>query len=188
MNIKNVLSVFSGILFAIAYIPYIRTILNGKTRPSKASWIIWASLDVIVLAGMIAKHSLNYQIATAVIGSSIVAILSLKYGTSGWTKLDKLCLTGAILGVILWLTFDNPLFGILTSLGIMFIGSIPTFVSAWRDASREDKPAWTMFWISCVFALLAVPAWTVADAAQPITFFTVQTVMMYILYIKSPAH
>ncbi|MEK7647301.1 MAG: hypothetical protein AAB378_02935 [Patescibacteria group bacterium] len=187
MDIKNILSIFSGILFAFGYVPYIRSIVRGETKPSKASWIIWAVLDVIVLAGMMAEHSVNYQIAIAVIGSSLVTILSLKYGASGWTRLDKCCFAGAILGIILWLIFNNPIFGIITSLGVMSIGSIPTFVSAWGDASREDKSAWTIFWISCIFALMAVPAWTVANAAQPITFFATQTIMMYILYIKSPA-
>ncbi|MBI5045539.1 MAG: hypothetical protein HZC14_00840 [Candidatus Niyogibacteria bacterium] len=186
MDIKNVLSVISGILFAAAYIPYIRTILNGKTKPAKASWIIWASLDAIIIAGMMAENSVNYQIICAFLGSSAVATLSLKYGIPGWSVLDKACFIGAILGIILWGTFNNPLFGIIISLGVMFVGSVPTFVSVWKDPSHEDRFAWTLFWLSCVVAIPAIPHWTVANAAQPLTFFAIETVMMYILFIKSP--
>ena len=66
----------------------------------------------------------------------------------------------------------------------MFIGSIPTFVSAWHDPSRESKVAWTIFWVSCVFAVMAIPKLTLQDAMQPVTFFLIESIMMYILYIR----
>jgi hypothetical protein len=74
--------------------------------------------------------------------------------------------------------------GIVTSQIVCFLGSIPTFVSAWEDPSKEDKTAWTIFWISCVCAVLAIPAWTLADALQPLNFFAIQSVMMLILFVR----
>lgn len=181
---KEILSVLAGLLFITGFVPYIRAILRKETKPSKASWIIWASLDYIVLAGMITEHTVNGQILGAVIGSSIVIGLAMKYGTPGWTKTDKFSLGGAVLGIMLWLVFSSPVIGSVITCIVGFLGSIPTFTSAWKDSSSEDKLAWTIFWISCVCAVIAIPHRTLADAAQPITFFAIETVMMYILYIK----
>lgn len=178
------LSIFAGLLFVIGFIPYIRAILRKETKPVKVTWLIWASLDTITLVGMFFKNTVNGQIIGAVIGGWVIVVLALKYGTSGWTKLDKFCLGGAILGIVLWQMFDNPVLGIITSQSTMFLGSIPTFVSAWKDPSREDKLAWTIFWISCVFAIIAISHWTLADATQPIMFFAVETTMMFILFIR----
>jgi len=182
---KDVLFVAAGVLFIIGFVPYILAIVQKKTKPSKASWIIWASLDTITMVGMYVEGSVNGLILGATCGAWIVAILALKYGTPGWTKLDMFCLAGAVLGIVLWQVFSNPVFGILTSLSVVFIGAIPTFVSAWKDPSTENKLGWTIFWISCVCAVIAIPEWTLEDAAQPLTFCTIETTMMYILYIHS---
>lgn len=181
---KEIFSVIAGLLFVGAFVPYIRAILQKETKPAKASWLIWASLDTITLAGMFFKDTVNGQILGAVLGAWVVAVLALKYGTLGWTKLDKFCIGGAVIGIVLWQVFNDPVFGIITSLIVIFLGSIPTFTSAWRDPSRENKLAWTIFWISCVCAIIAVPQWTLADAAQPITFLVIETVMMYILFVR----
>jgi len=178
------LFVLSGILFIAGFVPYIISILHKETKPAKASWIIWVALDTITFAGMLVKETANGQIIGAVIGGWLTVILALKYGISGWSKLDKFCLGGAILGIVLWQTFDDPVLGILTSQGATFLGSIPTFLSAWKDPSRENKFAWTIFFASCVCAVIAIPHWTLADATQPITFFVVESTMMYILFIQ----
>jgi len=182
--VKDTLSVIAGLLFVAGFVPYIRAILRKETKPAKASWIIWASLDTITIAGMYAKESVNGQILGAIAGAWVIVALALKFGTPGWTKIDKFCLGGAVLGIALWQVFSNPVLGIMTSLSVVFLGSIPTFTSAWKDPSRENKLAWTIFWISCVCAVIAIPQWTMADAAQPLTFFAIETIMMYILFIR----
>lgn len=188
---RGILSAIAGLLCIVGFIPYIVAVVRtrtwplgtpGKAEPRKSTWIIWAGLDTITLAGMFAEHAVNGQILGSTIGAWIVAGLALKYGSPGWTKLDKFCLAGAVLGIALWQAFDDPILGIVTSLSTVFLGSIPTFASAWKDPSRENKLAWTIFFAACVFAIIAIPQWTLADAAQPITFAVVETAMMYILF------
>lgn len=190
---KETLSVLAGLLQVAGFFPYVRAILRdrrmpigtpGKMEPSKATWIIWASLDTITLAGMYVKDTVNGQILGAVLGVWVIVVFALKYGAPGWTKLDKFCLGGAVLGIVLWQVFNDPVLGIMTSLSVVFLGSIPTFVSAWKDPNHEDKLAWTISWVACVCAIIAIPHWTLADAAQPITFFAIGSVMMYILYVR----
>ena len=182
---KEALSVIAGLLQVAGFFPYIRAILRKETEPAKATWIIWASLDTIILSGMFFKDAVNGQILGAVLGGWVVAALALKYGTPDWTKLDKSCLGGAVIGIVLWQVFSDLVFRIVTSLGMVLLGSIPIFTSAWKDPSRENKLAWMIFWVSCVCAMIAIPHWTLADAAQPITFFVVTTIMMSILPARS---
>lgn len=187
MEIQHVLTVTAGILFLGAFIPYILTIVHGETQPAKGSWLVWASLDSITIAGMFFKHTVNGQIVGAVVGAWAVVVLALIYGKSGWTRDDKWCLGGGLLGIALWLMLGEANFAIVASNSVIFLGAIPTFKSAWQDPSKEDKVAWTIWWFSCVAAVFAIPAWTLADAIQPLTFFTIETMMVYILYIRPRA-
>lgn len=193
MGAKEVFSIVSGVLFVAAFVPYICATIVGTTKPAKASWIIWASLDTITLAGMFVQNAVNGQIIGAVCGAWIVVAFAFKYGTPGWTKLDKFCLGGAVCAIVLWVVFNNPTLGIVTSVSVVFLGAFPTFASAYRDPNKEDKLAWTIFWVSCACAVFAIPGLKMEfcfpqlkpeDAAQPIVFFLIESTMMFLLFIK----
>ncbi|MCC6290584.1 hypothetical protein IT398_00735 [Candidatus Nomurabacteria bacterium] len=187
MAVQKILSVISGLLFLVAFVPYIRAILSGETKPAKTSWLIWATLDTITLTAMFVADTVNGQIVGAVLGSWIVAGLAMKYGSPGWTRIDVFCLVGSGIGIGLWWMFSNPTLGIVVSVSVVFLAAIPTFHSAWEDPSRENRTAWIIYWLSCVAAVLAIPAWTLADVAQPIVFLTIESVMMYILFFSPGA-
>jgi hypothetical protein len=183
---REILGVLAGLLFIAGFLPYIRAILRKETKPAKVTWIIWMTIDVIGATGMYAAGTLNYQMIGATAGASIVVVLAMKYGTPGWTMVDRFCLGGAALGIVLWQLFNNPVLGIVTSAVVGFIGSIPTFAAAWHKPENENKTAWTIYWISCVCAVVAIPHWTPADAVQPIMFFMVESIMMFILFVRIP--
>ncbi len=177
------LSWVSGIILMAGFLVYIRTIVTGKTIPSPVTWLLWALLDSIALAGMWWKDALNGQIVSAVIGVTVIAVLSLKYGRKQWTTVDSVCLSGACLGLGLWYYFQDPVLGVVTSVIVIFLASIPTYYATWFEPEKEDKLAWTLYFIACMVMLPAIPAWTLIDAAQPICFALIETVMVLILWV-----
>ncbi|MFA6253284.1 MAG: hypothetical protein WCV69_03400 [Patescibacteria group bacterium] len=181
---KALFSTISGILFVLAFVPYIHSIVKGPTKPAKTSWLIWASMDTVLFMGMLAKHTINGQIIGAICGAWIVFAFAMKYGVPGWTKIDKICLGGTIMAMLLWAISGNPVVGIVTSLGSGLLGSVPTFMSTWQDPSRENKLAWTLYFISCVFAVLAISDWTLASAGQPLVFAFIDTTVFLMIYLK----
>lgn len=180
---RYVLTTCSGILFFAAFVPYIVGIFRRTAEPVKVTWIIWASLDTITLAGMYFEHTLNGQIIGAVLGAWTVVVMALWFGKPGWTRNDKLCLVGAMLAIVLWKLFDNPTVGIVVSNSVVFLGSYMTFKSAWSEPEKEDKIAWMIWWTSCICAVISLPSLQPANSAQPLTFFTIETIMMYLLFV-----
>jgi len=182
LDIKNIFSVIAGFVFVLGFIPYIIAIFKGETKPQKASWLIWASVDTLILVGMIAKNTINGQIVGAVLCAWFVFSLAFKKGKPGWSCLDKTCLGGGLFGVILWIIYGNATPGILIGSIVLVVAAFPTFTSSWKNPSYENKLAWVIFWLSCVFTFLGISEWTLQALAQPSSFLLVESIMMYILF------
>lgn len=184
MTLKVVLSTLSGIVFIFAFIPYIREILWGDASPRKATWLVWAVGDIIILTGMLAKGTTSGLIIGATLGASTVFLLSLKYGEPGWTKRDKVCISLSAVAIGLWMYFGESNLGIALSLIALAIAAWPTYVSAWRKPGNESRVAWVLFNTSNLLAILAIPSVTFADMSAPIAFMMIDVPMLYLLFIR----
>lgn len=182
---EKILAIAAAVFLGLANLPYWWAIIRGKGKPVRASWLIWATLDTITFSGMYAAGTLTPQVATAAFGVWVIFALSLWRGRPGWTRVDKLCLLGAAIGILLWQYFDDPALAIVTSQFTAQIGCIPTYLSAWEDPSRESRFAWTLTWTSSVFAILAIPQWTIEDATAPLSFFLNSSTMLFIFAIRA---
>ena len=188
---------FAGILYISAFIIYIWNIYKtreqvigtpGKAEPEKQCWIVWTCLDTIMLGGMYASaNSVNWQGVSAVIGILAVTLFTLIYGVSGWTWGEKICLALSIFGLILWQTLSNPVLAILACFIGSVIGSLRTWVSAWKDSSHENILAWTIFSIGSLLALIVLWAqgkWTISEVALSLDCFMIDGIVTAILYIR----
>jgi hypothetical protein len=178
------LAILAAILCIAGYIPYICGILTKQTKPAKVSWIAWSVLDITGVLAMYSAGAVNGYIIGASAGTTIIALLSLKYGIPGWTLTDKFCLAATVISITLWQTFNNPVLGIIIGCIAGFAGSIPTLLSAWEDPSRENKPAWAIWYVACILGLIIIPKLTLADSLMPITFFIVQTGVVFTIFIR----
>ncbi|MDP3999134.1 MAG: hypothetical protein Q8P76_00890 [bacterium] len=169
-KLTAIAGIAAGILALAAFIPYVISILKNQTRPSRATWFIWAIQDILTLASYYAsgaKETIWVPIGFT-IGATTSAALSVKYGERGWSKLDIACLIGAGISIPTWLMLNDPLIVLLINLFIAVIGVIPTLKKAHLDPASENKPTWILFVISALFNLFAVEEWKFAIVIYPI--------------------
>jgi hypothetical protein len=188
-DIASIAGKLAGIISLAAYIPYILSILRKETKPNRASWIIWAIVSTII--------ALSYREAGAsyaflapvgyVIGSTLVFILSIRYGVGGWTSFDRKCLIGAAVSLVLWKFFDSPMSALLINLLINLLGTLPTARKAWYQPETESKVAWSLFSLGSLVNLFAVENWTFSMAVYPVSMiFLIGIVTVPVLWTKRP--
>ncbi len=182
---RSIFSVLSGIIAFLGYVPYIHGIVKRGKRPMKSTWFIWAVLDTLILATMAVQGALNPQIVAVVFGCWTVFVFTAIYGASGLSRLDLFCLAGAGVGIAFWLAFDTPMLGLLLGLSVTCLASVPTFVSAWKEPQNEDVTSWIIYTLGSVCAVVAIPAWTLPQAAQPIAFLWISCTTLGILLTRS---
>ena len=160
----------SGILVVIAYIPYLKDILRGKTKPERASWLIWFILGGISFFSQEAKGATNslWLIGTENLGILAVFLLSLKYGTGGLTKLDLLGLAAAAFGLLMWSTTKEAAIALYIVLTINLIAALLTIHKTYNNPKSETLLTWLLAGIGGIFAILSVGTWNLVVLSYPI--------------------
>lgn len=178
----------AGVVFCLGFYPYLDALTQRLIRPPKSTWLIWATVDWMLFAGMYAGGTMNGQILGACIGSTVVAILTLFYGAPGWSTLDKRCLLVAALGVGLWQVTDYEELSITVSTIVLLVGSLPLIRSAVEDPTHQSKGAWTLYFASCVLTVIAIPEWDFGHVVPVLSFVIPDTAMMYLVVVRPLWH
>lgn len=94
-----VVGILSGLIALIDAIPYIRDIRRGRTRPQRATWLIWSVLGVAAFAAQAAGGA-NWSlvmIGTQAVLMTTTFILAIPNGVGGLRPIDlsMLALAGA---------------------------------------------------------------------------------------------
>jgi len=141
---QEILGYISGGLIAISVIPYVRDILLGKTKPERATWFIWAVLLTIAFFAQLSEGGTWSLITTLIdwLGVVVIFILSIKYGMGGSTKLDKMALVGALIGLILWYITDEALVALFITVFIDALACMLTVVKTYKEPKTETVVAY----------------------------------------------
>jgi hypothetical protein len=164
------LGLIAGILSVITYIPYLRDIFLKKTKPQRATWLIWSVLSVIAFFSQLAEgatHSL-WLIGVQTIGVLFIFILSLFFGVGGFSRRDIITLIAAGIGLLLWYVTSNAALALFISIAIDAAAASLTVRKAYLDPSSETLSTWLLSGTSGIFAAFAVGSFNVVLLAFPV--------------------
>lgn len=152
----------------LAYAPYIRDILAGRTQPQRSSWLIWAVVASIALASQIAEgasHSL--WLAAANWGVTVtITSLSVRFGSGSYLK-DWPTLALAACALLLWYATQTPAYAIGLAILANTLGTSLTVLKAYRSPHTETLGTWLAGGVSAALGLAAVGALDVVLMAYP---------------------
>lgn len=185
MNWHTTIGIIAGVVGLLGFLPYMITTIQKKNKPNRASWWIWGIL------GIITGISYYYSGATTTIWvplcyaicQIITALLSIKYGEGGWNRLDKFCLVGAGISLLLWWFFNSPLIALLFTLLIDLLAAIPTVIKSYINPEQESCFSWTIFLIANTLNLIALENWTISLAAYPFYLFYLSSTLTILLWL-----
>ena len=177
------IGIIAGVLALTGYIPYIYSILAGKTRPNRATWFIWTIIGGLLALSYIAEgdqHSIWLPLGYF-LGPLITAILSIRYGYAEWTRLDTLCIVAAAVSLVPWILSDSAYWTLIINVIIDSTGAIPTLAKTFREPETEDFTAWLIFFAANTIQLFAIGMWNFAALYPIYLFFLAGTMVLFIL-------
>ena len=167
------LGLLAGLVSLSGFIPYIISVLKQKTRPSRASWFIWAAVAIMIAASywsVGARNTLWLALANAA-GIIIIALLSLRFGKAGWSITDKVCLGWAASSIVLWFASGSATIALVMNILSDFAGVVPTVKKLIERAGPEDRLSWGIWLAADTLTLLAAESWDIAIIIYPLYLF-----------------
>lgn len=171
MDYKIILGFISVIVGVIGLVLYIKNVLQKKTRPHAFSWSVWGLLATIALFAQLTKGGGAGVFATALtaVGCFVVAILAIIQKNKQIIAFDWVILSGAILGVILWLTTKDPLFAVVCVTIADTLGFVPTFRKAYSKPEEETVIQFALSTVKWIFSIPALSAFNLTTLIYPVT-------------------
>ncbi|MFL4470016.1 hypothetical protein ACERZ8_09105 [Tateyamaria armeniaca] len=180
-DVLRLFGVVSALLSICAFLPYLRDMWTGHTRPQRASWLIWSVLGSIALASQVYEGAMQslWFATMQVVGTVTVLALSVRWGRGVFfSKLDLYVLAASGVGLVLWALTDTAVYALAITISISLMGGCVTALKAYRDPGSETLTMWFMSCIAAWFAILSVGGTDWVLLAYPIYLFVLNGVIV----------
>ncbi len=168
--VKEVFSLIAIILTFIAFIPYIRSIQQGKTIPHAFSWIIWASVTFIIFLAQLTDEGGVGAWPIGVSGVITLYVAILAYGKKSdlsITTTDWLFFITALSAIPFWYFTSNPLWAVLILTTIDLFGFAPTFRKSYQYPYSEQLTFYAIIASRNLFSIFALENYSVTTLLFP---------------------
>lgn len=181
---KELFSAVAIALTFIAFLPYIRSILQGKTKPHVFSWLIWGSTTFVVFLAQLADNggAGAWPIGVSGIITLYVAFLAYtKKSDSTITKADWLFFILAMTSLPLWYLTSDPLWSVLILTTVDVMGFGPTIRKAYHHPLEEQLTFFMIFVARNFIAIVALEHYSLTTVLFPAV--TAVACMMLVLMV-----
>lgn len=186
MNVKEYLGIAAVVIAFVGYVPYIRDLLAGRTKPHMFSWIIWSLLTAI---GLFAQLSDNAgpgawtTILTLVLCLFITA-MSIKKGTRSISVIDWVSLSFGIGATVLWVVVKTPLYSVILVTIADLFGLLPTLRKTYYRPHEETLSTYALSGVKYVFAIFAMNNISLITALYPVYLICANAVFVSLALIR----
>jgi hypothetical protein len=183
---KEIISAVAVFLTFVAYIPYYRDILKGKTHPHVYSWSLWGLLTVLLVALQIKGGAGPATWVTAAAGLLClgVVILGLKNGKKDITRSDTIIAILSLIAMGFWLVANQPVISIILVIIADGLAFIPTVRKSWHQPYTETLSLYVTNALRFFLALAAVQAYTFLSTSWILFWATGNALFSIMLYVR----
>ncbi len=190
---KEILGLIAVAMTFIAFYPYIRSILRGKTKPHVFSWVIWGLTTFVVFLGQLADGGGAGAWSIGVSGVITMFVASLAYRNKAdmhITKTDWLFFLSALASMPLWLLTSDPMLTVVLLTVIDTFGFAPTFRKSYHHPYDEPIDFYVWMTVRNIVAIAALMSYSVTTVIFPAVtgFLGLLYVLMVVVRRKQVGH
>lgn len=185
--LKIVVGTIAIALTFLGYIPYIKDIIAGKTKPHLYSWISWGLVGAIVFALQLSNNAGAGAFVTlaAELACAVVIFLTIKYRVSSKiTNTDKVFILLAFIALGFWLIAKKPIISAILLTLIDLLSFAPTVRKSWINPYSETLSFYFLNILRFGLVTLSLSNYTTVNLLYPITWFIANTLFVCMLFFR----
>ncbi|MDB2415310.1 hypothetical protein N9W34_06020 [Rickettsiales bacterium] len=167
---KDALGFIAIFLTIVAFLPYIKSILNGKTKPHVFSWVIWGSTTLIVFAAQLSDNAGAGAWPFGISGIITIYVAFLAYMKKSditITYSDWIFFIIAMSSIPVWYITSSPLWTVIVLTAIDIIGFAPTFRKAYYNPFEENLTFFVIMGIRNLISTFAIVNYSIITTLFP---------------------
>lgn len=183
---KTALGIIATVMAFVSYIPYIRNMLSGKTKPHAFSWLVWGTLTAIAFVGQVSEGAGPGAWVTGFTAcvSFFIFITALRTGEKDISKSDWLSLIGAGVAMLLWWATSDPLIAVILITLIDALGFFPTFRKSYHKPYEETAITFAISGLKFIVAIFALENLTPVTWLYPASLVLMNGIFVVMLLIR----
>lgn len=186
MGWRTALGAAATLMALVAYVPYFRDMLAGRTKPHAFTWLIWGVLTAIAFAGQVSEGAGPGAWVTGFTAavSFVIFVTALRRGEKDLPLVDWLSLAGAALALALWAATDQPLVAMILITLIDALGFLPTFRKSWLRPWEETAVTYALSGLKFVIAIVALENFAVTTWLYPASLVLMNGLFVGMLVLR----
>ncbi len=184
---KNVLGIIATFLVFIGYIPYLRDIIRGKTKPHLYSWFLWAFVTSIAFALQFSGGAGSGSFVTLAAVLMCLAVIILGFDQKRKVevvKIDTVFLILAFIALGLWLVAKQPVLSAVLATSVDLLGFAPTIRKSWNNPYTETLSFYYLNSLRFGLAVIALQRYSLVTAFYPVSWLTANSLFALMLIIR----
>ena len=187
IDIKLIFAVLATAIAVLgAFLPYLRDMFRGKTKPHAYTWLVWTITQGTAIAGLIYGDG-GWGAVALIVGTAfvfLIFLLSFKYGTRNITKGDTIVLIAALSAIVVWWQLESPLLAVFMVSIIDVLGYIPSFRKTFEEPWTEPPVPWAIFSLSNLFTILALKEYNLLTLTYVFAITSANLILLTICLIR----
>ncbi|MFZ5483690.1 MAG: hypothetical protein ACOZB0_05600 [Pseudomonadota bacterium] len=186
---QPLLGALANALTVLAYLPYIRSIIYGHTRPHVFSWLIWGlATGIAFLAVRQAQGGAGaWPIGISCLVSMLVAGLAyFKRADITITSTDWGLFFAALAAIPVWMAAKDPLWAVMLITLIELLGFGPTMRKTWLRPHSESMGFLVIVIVRNALIITALGQHTVTTMLFPAAAALACLLLVAIMLIRRP--
>lgn len=188
MSVKDILGLLSLAIALMSYVPYVRSIFYGNTKPHAFSWLVWGAVSAIAFYAQLVGNGgaggwVTGFSATACLGIGIIALFR---GEKHATRGDWIAFITTLSAIPLWVITSDPLWSVLLVTGIDAVAYYPTLRKSYSKPNEELAFKYVLTAIKHLLSLLALESCTIVTGVYPfVSLFMEVAIVVLLLWRRS---